>query len=56
MNDKLLIDVRPFKNEENEDEVNPFTEDEVESLLKASEGRSVRFCQPVFSPACAAER
>jgi integrase len=37
-NDKLLIDVRPFKNEENEDEVNPFTEDEVESLLKASEG------------------
>ena len=37
-NDKLLIDARPFKNEENEDEVNPFTEDEVESLLKASEG------------------
>jgi integrase len=37
-NDKLLIDVRPFKNEENEDEVNPFTEDEVESLLRASEG------------------
>jgi hypothetical protein len=35
---KLLIDARPFKNEENEDEVNPFTEDEVESLLKASEG------------------
>jgi integrase len=37
-NDKFLIDARPFKNEENEDEVNPFTEDEVESLLKASEG------------------
>jgi integrase len=37
-NDKLLIDVRPFKNEENEDEVNPFTEDEVETLLKVSEG------------------
>ena len=36
--DKLLIDVRPFKNEENEDEVNPFSEDEVGSLLKASEG------------------
>jgi integrase len=37
-NDKLLIDARPFKNEENEDEVNPLTEDEVEGLLKASEG------------------
>jgi integrase len=37
-NDKLLIDVRPFKNEENEDEVDPFTEDEVEGLLKASQG------------------
>jgi Arm DNA-binding domain len=37
-NDKLLIDARPFKNEENADEVNPFTEDEVESLLKASDG------------------
>jgi integrase len=37
-NDKLLIDARPFKNEENEDEVSPFTEDEVESLIKASEG------------------
>jgi integrase len=36
--DKLLIDVRPFKNEENDDEVNPFSEDEVECLLKASEG------------------
>jgi hypothetical protein len=36
-NDRLLIDARPFKNEENEDEVNLFTEDEVESLLKASE-------------------
>ena len=30
--DKLLIDVRPFKNEENDDEVNPFSEDEVECL------------------------
>jgi len=37
-NDRLLIDVRPFKNEENEDEVNPFTEGEVENLLRASEG------------------
>lgn len=37
-NDKLLIDVSPFKNEENQDEVSPFTEGEVESLLKASEG------------------
>ena len=37
-NDKLLIDVRPFKNEENEDEVNPSTEGEIESLLKTSEG------------------
>jgi hypothetical protein len=36
--DKLLIDARPFKNEENQDEVNPFAEDEVESLLKVSEG------------------
>jgi len=55
-NDKLLIDVRPFKNEENEDEVNPFTEDEVESLLKASEGWERSLWQPVFSPACAAEK
>jgi hypothetical protein len=30
-NDKLLLDVRSFKNEENEDEVNPFNEAEVES-------------------------
>src|SRR5215469_962746 len=37
-NDRLLIDIRPFKNEENEDEVNPFTEGEVENLLRASEG------------------
>jgi integrase len=37
-NDKLLIDVRPFKNEENEDAVNPFSEGEVESLVKTSEG------------------
>jgi len=37
-NDKLLIDARPFKKEDNEDEVNPCTEDEVESLLKALEG------------------
>ena len=37
-NNRLLIDVRPFKNEENEDEVNPFTEGKVENLLRASEG------------------
>ena len=35
---RRVIHADPFKNEENEDEVNPFTEDEVESLLKAAEG------------------
>jgi hypothetical protein len=29
--DKLLIDTKPFKNDENEGEVNPFSEEEVET-------------------------
>ena len=36
-NDKLLIDTKPFKNEENEGEVNPFSEEEIESLMAAAQ-------------------
>ncbi|MBE3603291.1 hypothetical protein IMX07_06600 [bacterium] len=35
--DKLLIDTRPFKSEENEGEVNPFSDEEVESLIGAAQ-------------------
>lgn len=35
--DKLLIDTKPFKNEENEGEVNPFSEEEVETLIAAAQ-------------------
>ena len=34
--DKLLIDTKPFKSEENEGEVNPFSEEESESLIGAA--------------------
>jgi len=33
----------PFKNEENEDEVNPFSEGEVESVLKGPESQGGSF-------------
>ncbi len=55
-NDKLLIDVRSFKNEENEDEVNPFIEGEVESLLKASEGWERSLLAVCFFTGMAAEK
>lgn len=35
--DKLLIDTKPFKNQENEGEVNPFSEEEVETLIAAAQ-------------------
>jgi integrase len=34
--DKLLIDTKPFKSEKNEGEVNPFSEEEIESLIGAA--------------------
>jgi integrase len=35
--DKLLIDTKPFKNDENEGEINPFSEEEVETLIGAAQ-------------------
>ena len=46
--DKLLLDVRSFKHEENEDEVNPFTEAEVESLLSTLAGMALSLLAVFF--------
>ena len=35
--DKLLLDTKPFKSEENEREANPFSEEEVETRIAAAQ-------------------